>query len=971
MANNKMNIIEALVKLRDDLKTWVTNNLKTKADKEEVDAAVAAVEEKIPIVDYPVISVNGKTGDVNLNASDVGALPANTQIPSISGLASEDYVDAKVAAVANQNAFSNITVGDSTIKADGEEDTLTFVGENITITPNLLTDAITFSVGSATITTKGIVQLEDSVESDSTTTAATPKSVKQAYDLANTAKADAAAAKVTVVDNLTSAATTSALSANQGRLLNEAINSITTDLGNLGGGDMMKATYDKDGDGVVDNAEKLGGHDVDYFASAADLAATDAKIPPAYSLPVATADALGGVKVGTGLSITNGVLSANVPEINYPVTSVNTKTGAVSLTAADVGAVPIDTYSADKANFATKEELTPISQAASNAETKANNLESRLEGIVATGGEPNTINTIKVNGTALTVDAQKAVNISVPTTTSELTNNSGYLTEHQSLAGYAKTSDIPDVSSFITMSDIEAKNYLTSIPSEYVTETELNNKGYLTAHQSIGHLATTEYVNGQITTVEGKIPEVINNLTSTSTTKALSAAQGKALKDTVDDIKVPTKVSELSNDKNYLTSIPSEYVTESELTGKGYLTSGSLTDYATKNYVSTEIANAKLDGGDVDLTGYATKDDIKDFITAAEIPAEYVTESELNAALPEINDDESHELTIEDSAGNVITRIDANGVSTTTVMTDSLVVNGKIFSENDYAKKEVLPCTDALVLPAGNLKGDVDGDGLISLNDAELIRRHVMNIAALTGDALTRAEVSGDSKITALDYALVKKFALTDNLTVSGARGKLADLNGKWQLYGADTDDAGLWYYDVEVSGWNAADSITVCVTDVDGSRLSNASIELVQTGSTGCALRFITKKVPVAAVPITIDIIHDAKSNRTFIYKEPEVAKYSTVITLEYTGWTLAQGEQAGENEDVYTYECDNLLITADSEVLCSIDPTQGDVELHNQWHALMRANVRYLGVINSKIIFGAFGERPGCDIKMRMTLI
>ena len=42
----------------------------------------------------------------------------------------------------------------------------------------------------------------------------------------------------------------------------------------------------------------------------------------------------------------------------------------------------------------------------------------------------------------------------------------------------ALTSDIPDVSNFITMADVEAKNYLTSVPDEYITQTELNDKGY-------------------------------------------------------------------------------------------------------------------------------------------------------------------------------------------------------------------------------------------------------------------------------------------------------------------------------------------------------------------------------------------------------------------------------------------------------------------------------------------------------------
>lgn len=50
----------------------------------------------------------------------------------------------------------------------------------------------------------------------------------------------------------------------------------------------------------------------------------------------------------------------------------------------------------------------------------------------------------------------------VPTNVSAFTNDAGYLTEHQSLDGYAKTSDIPDVSNFITMSDVEAKKYLVA-----------------------------------------------------------------------------------------------------------------------------------------------------------------------------------------------------------------------------------------------------------------------------------------------------------------------------------------------------------------------------------------------------------------------------------------------------------------------------------------------------------------------------
>ena len=58
-------------------------------------------------------------------------------------------------------------------------------------------------------------------------------------------------------------------------------------------------------------------------------------------------------------------------------------------------------------------------------------LDGRVDDLVAEGGEPNTIYTVKVNGTALTPDAFKAVDVTVPTKTSDLGNDSGFQTASQ------------------------------------------------------------------------------------------------------------------------------------------------------------------------------------------------------------------------------------------------------------------------------------------------------------------------------------------------------------------------------------------------------------------------------------------------------------------------------------------------------------------------------------------------------------
>lgn len=57
------------------------------------------------------------------------------------------------------------------------------------------------------------------------------------------------------------------------------------------------------------------------------------------------------------------------------------------------------------------------------SQTDLDALDTKVDGIIAEGGEPNTIETVKVNGTALVPDAQKAVDVTVPTATSDLTND--------------------------------------------------------------------------------------------------------------------------------------------------------------------------------------------------------------------------------------------------------------------------------------------------------------------------------------------------------------------------------------------------------------------------------------------------------------------------------------------------------------------------------------------------------------------
>ena len=108
--------------------------------------------------------------------------------------------------------------------------------------------------------------------------------------------------------------------------------------------------------------------------------------------------------------------------------------------------------------------------------TTYDNAVAKVNELSASGGEANKVDTIKVNGTALTPDDAKAVDISVPTDNASLANGAGYQTSAQvesaiSAKGYQTSAQVN--------SAIEAKGYQTSSD----VDTAITAKGYQTASQ--------------------------------------------------------------------------------------------------------------------------------------------------------------------------------------------------------------------------------------------------------------------------------------------------------------------------------------------------------------------------------------------------------------------------------------------------------------------------------------------------------
>lgn len=242
----------------------------------------------------------------------------------------------------------------------------------------------------------------------------------------------------------------------------------------------------------------------------------------------------------------------------------------------------------------------------------------------------------------------------IPTNVSAFENDKGYLTEHQSLAEYAKKAEIPtvptNVSAFTndvgylkeetdptvpswakepnrptyTADDVgaETKGTASNLVSAHNTGTEVHSDIRLliknltdrldaVANSSdedldqlseiVAYIKSNKSLIDSVTTSKVNVADIVNNLTTNVLDKPLSAAQGVVLKALIDAITVPTKVSQLENDKGYLTQHQdlSAYAKTSEVNSK-------LNGYATTTTVSA--LEVRVKALETALNGFSFQD---------------------------------------------------------------------------------------------------------------------------------------------------------------------------------------------------------------------------------------------------------------------------------------------------------------------------------------------------------------------------
>ena len=196
------------------------------------------------------------------------------------------------------------------------------------------------------------------------------------------------------------------------------------------------------------------------------------------------------------------------------------------------------------------------------------------------------------------LEHKPSVNTSELVTKQEL-ESKGYLTEHQSLSNYATKQEIPQ-----PYNDAELKERLNRLEnkpaidtSNFVTNEVLNSKGYLTQHQSLeGYAKKSEIpqayndteVKQRLSTIEQKgegyatkeqlasIPKTPQKLTLSGNTLILSDGGGS--------VNLPTQPA---------TNTPAGQVSQYEIHGTG-MPNGKVTAPVGTTYVDTAVTNGAL-----------------------------------------------------------------------------------------------------------------------------------------------------------------------------------------------------------------------------------------------------------------------------------------------------------------------------------------------------------------------------------------
>ena len=280
---------------------------------------------------------------------------------------------------------------------------------------------------------------------------------------------------------------------------------------------------------------------------------------------------------------------------------------------------------------------------------------TKLAGI-ATGAQVNVIESVKVNGTALTV-TNKAVDVTVPTKTSDITNDSGFITINDVPEGAAATTTTPKMDGTATVG----------------TETAFARGDHIHPHDT----TKVDKVSGKGLSTE--------DYTTAEKTK-LSGIDAGAQVNVIEGISTDNGSSTITPNANKIVVLPTAGSTSDGLMSSSHYTKlESISEGAEANVIESVMVN----GSEVTVTNKTVDIDVPTTVAELTDADNYVTDTELENTI-------SSSMSTVSAALNQ--KADASSVYTKTEIDQKLV--GAMNYKGTKATTAALPSS-------GNVQGDV------------------------------------------------------------------------------------------------------------------------------------------------------------------------------------------------------------------------------------------------------------------------
>lgn len=257
-----------------------------------------------------------------------------------------------------------------------------------------------------------------------------------------------------------------------------------------------------------------------------------------------------------------------------------------------------------------------------------------------------------------------------------------------------------------------------------------------------------------------------------------------------------------------------------------------------------------------------------------------------------------------------------------------------------------------ITIPAGRMRGDIDGDGKFTQNDADTLLKHVNKQEILTDPTqLLCCDVDSSGAVNVVDVAACRNL-----ITGKTKAGEYTEITGNWTNNPNYATEEGQFYTDIPITGMTANHSASVIVKGTYESGIFPKA-ECVEG-----AIRIYAKLCPISALTA---VVSWGSGNGTAV-----IATESIDVSLDTLGAaskpTITTATLLASNWDstakTYSFEADYPSANYDIEVALDSTATAEQAEAFN--------GAQIVGSATSNII-KAYGDVPTLDIPVIVKVV